>query len=274
MAFQGSLKDLPLQDVVQLIAVSGKTGKFTIQDENDVAGDIYILNGRIVHAQAGELLGEAAIYQIATWREGDFAFHPGDTTDDSSVKKSNTKVLMEVARVAEKWEQLSQRIPSSRMVPVFTNTPARHAISLEPMEWSVARCIDEQRSIEELAEALDLPIVEVAAILFDMIGSDLVVLTENLRHIDKECIQQMTAQEQADLVEQIVEVGLELGGSTQLKEIATAERKRCHENLPNDGMKAIFMLLREMNRQLATQYGRELGRSFIDRVGQLVKTKR
>ena len=30
MAFQGSLEELPLPDVIQLVAASGKTGKFSV----------------------------------------------------------------------------------------------------------------------------------------------------------------------------------------------------------------------------------------------------
>ena len=44
MAFQGSLKELPLPDIIQLVSVSGKTGKFTLSREGD-RGFIYLKNG-------------------------------------------------------------------------------------------------------------------------------------------------------------------------------------------------------------------------------------
>ena len=49
MAFQGSLRELPLPDVIQLVAVSGKTGAFQIEN-GPVNGKIYLRNGQIVHA--------------------------------------------------------------------------------------------------------------------------------------------------------------------------------------------------------------------------------
>ena len=33
MAFQGSLRELPLPDIIQLVAVSGKTGVFVLKNE-------------------------------------------------------------------------------------------------------------------------------------------------------------------------------------------------------------------------------------------------
>ena len=35
MSFQGSLKELPLPDIIQLVSVSGKTGKFTLSRDAD-----------------------------------------------------------------------------------------------------------------------------------------------------------------------------------------------------------------------------------------------
>ena len=42
MAFQGSLKELPLPDIIQLVSVSGKTGVFSLTRNNDPAGEIYL----------------------------------------------------------------------------------------------------------------------------------------------------------------------------------------------------------------------------------------
>ena len=46
MAFQGSLKELPLPDIIQLVSVSGKTGKFTLSRDAD-RGYIYLKNGQM-----------------------------------------------------------------------------------------------------------------------------------------------------------------------------------------------------------------------------------
>ena len=76
MAFQGSLKELPLPDIIQLVSVSGKTGVFVLNGPSQT-GEIFLRDGEIVHATAGEIEGEEAVYELAIWQEGDFLFKPG-----------------------------------------------------------------------------------------------------------------------------------------------------------------------------------------------------
>ena len=47
MAFQGSLAELPLPDIIQLVSVSGKTGRFDLSHESET-GHIYLRDGQIV----------------------------------------------------------------------------------------------------------------------------------------------------------------------------------------------------------------------------------
>ena len=75
MAFQGSLAELHLPDIIQLVSVSGKTGVFHLVDGH-LKGQIYLHEGRIVHATLDEVSGEEAVYALAIWNQGDFKFEP------------------------------------------------------------------------------------------------------------------------------------------------------------------------------------------------------
>src|SRR5438552_10042559 len=121
MAFQGSLKELPLPDIIQLVSVSGKTGKFTLSRDTD-RGFIFLKNGQMVHASVGEMLGEEAIYALAIWNQGEFQFTPGEEPERQTITKSNTNLLMEAARRLDEWRALSQKIPPVEPVP---DLPAR-----------------------------------------------------------------------------------------------------------------------------------------------------
>ena len=68
MSFQGSLSELPLADIVQLVAVSGKTGMFSLTRASE-QGAVYLQNGQITHASVGDVEGEDAIYALALWNE-------------------------------------------------------------------------------------------------------------------------------------------------------------------------------------------------------------
>ena len=139
MAFQGSLKELPLPDIIQLVSVSGKTGVFSLRRNGDNdSGEIYLRGGQIVHARVGDLQGEEAMYELAIWPEGEFVFTPGKETELTTIQKSNTNLLMEAARRIDEWQILSKRIPSTRLVPVFTQHATTTSVSLTPQEWAAA----------------------------------------------------------------------------------------------------------------------------------------
>ena len=180
MAFQGSLKELPLPDIIQLVSVSGKTGKFTLTREPD-RGFIYLKNGQMVHAMIGDLIGEEAIYSLAIWNQGEFQFSPGEEPDRQTITKSNTNLLMEAARRLDEWRVLSKKIPSIELVPELLARDNRHEqVTLNPHEWMVITKIDGHRSIVEIGRTLNLSSFDVAKILYGMITGELVQLKKKL----------------------------------------------------------------------------------------------
>ena len=187
MAFQGSLKELPLPDIIQLVSVSGKTGKFTLTRDAD-RGFIFLKNGQMVHATIGDLVGEEAIYSLAIWNHGEFQFSPGEDSDRQTITKSNTNLLMEAARRLDEWRVLSRKIPSVDYVPELLARENRHEqITLNPQEWMLITKIDGRRSIVEIGRALNLSSFDIAKILYGMITGELVQLKKKLdRDSDQE----------------------------------------------------------------------------------------
>ena len=146
MAFQGSLAELHLPDIIQLVSVSGKTGVFHLTDRSH-HGEIWLYEGRIVHAEVDDLSGEEAVYALAIWRSGEFRFEPGSAAPRQTIQKSNTGLLMEAARRLDEWRVLSKKIPSVELVPEFVILENREGqINLNTMEWLLLSKIDGQRS--------------------------------------------------------------------------------------------------------------------------------
>jgi hypothetical protein len=176
MAFQGSLKELPLPDIIQLVSVSGKTGKFTLARENE-RGYIYLKAGQMIDAQVGELVGEEAIYALAIWNQGEFQFSAGEEASRQTINKSNTNLLMEAARRLDEWRVLSKKIASIEMVPELQARAGRaEQITLNTLEWLLVTRIDGRRSIAEIANLLEMSAFDVAKILYGMITAELVQL--------------------------------------------------------------------------------------------------
>lgn len=178
MSFQGSLSELPLPDVIQLVSSSGKTGCFHLTD-GDVKGQIYIQEGRIVHAQVEDLSGEEAVYQLAIWSRGEFFFETGAAVAANTITKTNTNLLMEAARRLDEWRVLQKKVPSMDLVPEFVIPEGREGqINLNTSEWLILSKIDGRRSIKAIANASSHSTFEACKILYGLIATNLIRLKE------------------------------------------------------------------------------------------------
>ena len=173
MSFQGSIQELPVPDIIQLVSVSGKTGMFMLVRGTE-RGYIYLRNGRIVHAELGGLSGEEAVYALAIWSTGDFQFTPGKENDSVTIEKTNTSLLMEAARRLDEWKVLGRKIPGVDAVPVLKPRELGEAVTLSPPEWNAVICIDGRRTVEEVARATGSNSFDTAKVLYGLVTADLV----------------------------------------------------------------------------------------------------
>jgi Domain of unknown function (DUF4388) len=178
MAFQGSLAELHLPDIIQLVSVSAKTGVFHLSDGVH-RGDIWLHEGRIVHAETEDLSGEEAVYALAIWRAGEFRFEAGVAAPRQTIQKSNTNLLMEAARRLDEWRVLSKKVPSVDLVPEFVILENREGqINLNTMEWLLLSKIDGQRSVRQIAAAAGMGVFDAAKLLYGLVATNLIHLRE------------------------------------------------------------------------------------------------
>ena len=178
MAFQGSLAELHLPDIIQLVSVSGKTGVFHLSDAAH-RGDIWLHEGRIVHAETEDLSGEEAVYALAIWRVGEFRFEAAAAAPRQTIQKSNTNLLMEAARRLDEWRVLSKKIPSVELVPEFVILDNREGqINLNTMEWLLLSKIDGHRSVRQIAAAARMGVFDAAKLLYGLVATNLIRLKE------------------------------------------------------------------------------------------------
>ncbi len=173
MSFQGSIQELPVPDIIQLVSVSGKTGMFMLVRGGE-RGYIYLKNGRIVHSELGTLRGEEAVYALAIWSTGDFQFTPGKEIETATIEKTNTSLLMEAARRLDEWKVLARKIPGVDYVPTLKMREMGEPITLSPPEWNLVTRIDGRRTVEELARAMSSNSFDTAKILYGLVTADLV----------------------------------------------------------------------------------------------------
>jgi len=270
MAFQGSLKELPLPDIIQLVSVSGKTGVFVLQSGSQ-EGNIYLRDGEIVHAVAGDLEGEEAVYELAIWQEGDFSFKPGAETEKHTIKKSNTNLLMEAARRIDEWQVLSKRIPSTRLIPAFTNQGSSTSVSFTPHEWAVICKIDERRSIEELASVLGMSAFEVCKLLYGLVTAGLIELREDVGQLSTDRLSTVSPNEQMAIAKRIYEQAKTLLANQDKKtELDASARRAVAEIEAGRGSEAVTSLVKTCEEMISSALGPNQSRQFLDQAQEVL----
>lgn len=271
MAFQGSLRELPLPDIVQLVSVSGKTGRFALRREGHPGGEIYLRGGQMVHARVGDLEGEEAVYELAIWPEGDFTFHAGEESPTATIQKSNTNLLMEAARRIDEWQVLSKRIPSTRLVPVFTDQATTTSVSLTALEWRLVCKIDERRTVEDIATALGQGPFDTCKLLYGLVTSGLVALKEDLSSLGADRLQKMTPAELREVFEGIHrQASALLANGDRRDDLDSAYRTSRSELDAGRGSDAVVDLVRAEEKLVSAALGPNQSRVFLDRVQQLL----
>ena len=102
MPLEGDLKELSLTNIIQLNCNEMNTATVRLAHE-DKDGFICFADGAIVHAAAGDLVGEEAVYELLSWPDGSFVVEQGQEAPRRTISGSwNTLLLEGVRRVDER----------------------------------------------------------------------------------------------------------------------------------------------------------------------------
>jgi response regulator RpfG family c-di-GMP phosphodiesterase len=93
----GSLSEMALPDMVQILAQGRKTGQLKIRTGNDV-GEIHFDQGNVINAMWGKLRGEDAFYAMCTLTSGDFVLDPAFKPGARVIQASAESLLLEGMR--------------------------------------------------------------------------------------------------------------------------------------------------------------------------------
>ena len=93
----GSLREMGLPDIVQVLFHGRKTGKLAIRASGK-AGEIHFLEGAIANALFEKLTGAPAFYAMLKFLDGDFALDPSFTPPNRVINESSEALLLEGMR--------------------------------------------------------------------------------------------------------------------------------------------------------------------------------
>jgi hypothetical protein len=113
----GSIQEIPLPDLLQLLGTSKKNGVLVIRTDEDI-GKIFLRKGDIYFASINdidEIPPLKCLFRMLTWMEGLFDLEPPDDRDfPTSINVSVQSVLMEGLRQLDELNNIKDELPSLR----------------------------------------------------------------------------------------------------------------------------------------------------------------
>src|SRR5947207_1121111 len=97
--FRG-IQSKSLVDIIQLECITHSASVLRITN-GPLIGKIWIQDGELIDAEAGELTGEAAFHKILSWRTGMFETLPPDASRPRTISKSYNALLLETAQALD-----------------------------------------------------------------------------------------------------------------------------------------------------------------------------
>ncbi len=115
--FRGVLRRVGLTDIIQMECLSRHSVVLYVGTQSG-HGEIYIKDGAIIHAQAGDLTGEPAFNHVLGLKGGEFDLRPFVEPPAQSIEGQWEFLLMEAARqVDEKAEQVADSNEAAAPTP-------------------------------------------------------------------------------------------------------------------------------------------------------------
>lgn len=103
-AISGRLAEIGFPELVQFVSSCSLSGRLVIgHEESGVAlrGEIDVRSGEVVAAYCGASTGDDAVYEMAEWEEGTFAFEPSTEEFDTNTSMPTLTLLVEAMKLRD-----------------------------------------------------------------------------------------------------------------------------------------------------------------------------
>jgi hypothetical protein len=169
-SLSGRIEEFHLADVVHVIVAGKMSGSLNITTDDNVLGMLFFENGRLVHAQYGNVSGDDAATSILSWINGAFSFDVNRRwTNDSTVSQSFEQIVLNQTLVQdEDLAEIGHSISGTSKIKLakgFVNSDAE----LGPSEWAFLTEIGEGASVAQVVGMMGLDNVEARRILGKLI---------------------------------------------------------------------------------------------------------
>jgi pSer/pThr/pTyr-binding forkhead associated (FHA) protein len=172
-SMSGSIEEIPLPDLLQLLSTSRKSGVLVLRSDGGV-GKLYLRKGQIYFASIDDSFNmgpRKAIFRMLTWTQGFFELEPPDERAVLEELQDSTEgLLMEGMRQLDEHRMLSEKLPpmtASISIPRPLEPKLRDLGPEELDVFQTALSADTLRTLFDESSLTDLTVAEKLKVLLD-----------------------------------------------------------------------------------------------------------
>jgi pSer/pThr/pTyr-binding forkhead associated (FHA) protein len=151
----GSIQEIKLADLLQLLANSGKSGVLTIRSEHAV-GKVYLRNGKVYYASLeGHFVVRPykALFRMLGWTSGTFELGPPEERSvTEEITDTTTSLLLEGMRHLDEMLQLEGKLPERTARLEVASSPPGHLRDLATEELQVFQLVLHHGTVEAVVD--------------------------------------------------------------------------------------------------------------------------
>lgn len=180
MSLQGTLSTLGITDLLEFLAERTYTGQLDVKTEAGSASYL-LVNGTVGVAEYQFIRGSGsdaatATYYVLAELDGEFMF---DEVDDDELEDGEDvgTLLGRTAGIAGRWLEIEKEIPTVGHVLV-RNSEIDSSVTIEPEWWKILEVLGSGQTGNQLAEKLDLEVLEASTQALAMKKAGLLVVSD------------------------------------------------------------------------------------------------
>ena len=172
-SMSGSIEEIPLPDLLQLLSTSRKSGVLVLRSDGGV-GKLYLRKGQIYFASIDDSFNmgpRKAIFRMLSWTQGFFELEPPDERAVLEELQDSTEgLLMEGMRQLDEHRVLAEKLPpmtASITIPRPLEPKLRDLGPEELDVFQTALSADTLRTLFDESSLTDLTVAEKLKVLLD-----------------------------------------------------------------------------------------------------------
>jgi pSer/pThr/pTyr-binding forkhead associated (FHA) protein len=176
----GSIEEIPLPDLLQLLSTSRKSGVLTVRSDRGT-GKIYLRKGQIYYASIDDnfaIRPQKAIYRLLTWVTGAFELEaPDERQVMEEISESTEALLMEGVRHLDEIRRIEPELPVQGSRLAVPTPLAGRLRDLPPEQLDIFQLVLDQGSLAGVLDNYGGSDLEAYSHLLELLRREFVVVT-------------------------------------------------------------------------------------------------